>query len=95
MKKIDFRKSKARGADLSQVGENKIEICYSSRGGGITLEGAADDPEKMYLIGYIEILEEHSLPLMLRFFTEKNEDTEKVYIRFVLLPGLKTKVCFE
>ena len=95
MKKIDFRKSKARGADLSQVGENKIEICYSSRGGGITLEGAADDPEKRYLIGYIEILEEHSLPLMLRFFTEKNEDTEKVYIRFVLLPGLKTKVCFE
>lgn len=95
MKKIDFTKSKARGANLYQVTENQMKICFSKHGGGVTLEGAAYNPKKKYLIGFIEILEEHSLPLMLRFYTAENGETEKVYIRFVLLPRVKTKVCFE
>jgi hypothetical protein len=93
MKQIDLCKSLAKEAEILTCAENAMDVLLKQCGGGVTLEGVAKTSMR-YLVGYIEILEDHSLPLTLRFFAQSS-DTEKVYIRFVLLPRVKTLVCFD
>lgn len=90
---IDFTKSILRNAVLGERTKEKLVLTLKQCGGGISLEGAAK-AQGRYLSGYITILEEHSLPLMVRFF-EKGAEEEKAYIRFVLLPNVRTRVCFD
>nr|WP_306817585.1 beta-galactosidase [Acetatifactor muris] len=89
---IDFTKSQPREAEVIQVTEHSMKVCLEKSGGGITLEGI-QNAGRRYLTGYITILEEHSLPLTLRFLGQEGE--EKVHIRFTLLPRFRTKVYFD
>lgn len=91
--KIDLMKSQIRDAVLYQVSDRRMDICLKKKGGGITLENAAQ-MGKRYITGYITILENHSLPLILRFFTGSSNE-EQAHIRFTLLPHFKTKVYFD
>lgn len=91
--KIDFTKSKAREAEILNVTSKHIESLLSGTGGGITLEGLKE-AHKRYLIGYIEVLEDHAVALMLRFYLP-NESKERLTMRFGLLPKVKTLVCFD
>lgn len=93
MQLIDLSKSVPREAEILISTEGMVEVVLKSSGGGVTLEGVPKT-DKRYITGFIEILEEHSLPMTVRFFTPDSEQ-ERVYIRFVLLPGIKTRVCFD
>ncbi len=68
-------------------------VTLGSGGGGITLCEAVGT-DKRYIIGDIEILEEHSVAMMLRFYRRNEQDARIVY-RFGLLPRFKTRVCFD
>lgn len=94
MAKIDLSHCIPRNADILQASPEAVEVrIHGSTGGGLELPGGYH-PEKKYLIGHIEILEDHSLPMMLRFYDAVHPE-ERVYIRFVLLPRVRTPVCFE
>jgi len=70
-----------------------MEVTLGGSGGGVTLDGA-QKTNKRFIVGYIEVLEEHSVAMMVRFFLP-GEKTERQSIRFGLLPGVKTLVCFD
>ncbi len=93
MRRLDLSRVAPRNADVLNADSDSAEVLIHSTSGGVSLPGGYD-AESKYLIGYIEILEDHSLPMMLRFYGE-NDESERVYIRFVLLPGVKTLACFE
>lgn len=90
---INFTQSKTREAQIVNVTPENMEVKLGSSGGGITLEGIKEK-RKRYLIGSIEILEDHAVPLMLRFYLP-NENKERITMRFGLLPHLKTMICFD
>lgn len=90
---IDFRESLLRETQSLKMSTKLCEMKFSGTGGGITLNGIQQS-KKRYLIGTIEILEEHSVAMMLRFY-ESNVSKERITMRFGLLPNLKTVVCFD
>lgn len=90
---IDFHKSVLRHAEKVTCDMDRIEVIVDKCGGGISLEGVPGT-DKRYISGYITILEDHSLPLTVRFFVPRQTE-ERAYIRFVLLPGMRTRVCFD
>lgn len=83
---IDFKKTKERKASLLSVSSKYLETCFDHSGGGISLEGI--QPTDRYLIGSIEVLEDHAVALMLRFYLP-NEKTERLTMRFGILPKMK------
>lgn len=91
--KIDFTKSAAREAAITGVSPHHMEVTLGGSGGGVTLEGA-QKTDKRYIVGNIELLEDHSAAMMVRFFLPGAEK-ERLAIRFGLLPRLKTQVCFD
>ena len=66
MHRIDFAKSIARDAAVTTVSADGMEVVLGG-GGGVTLNGA-ERTNKRYIVGNIEVLEEHSIAMMLRFF---------------------------
>ena len=94
MNRIDLSRCVPRNAEILRASPDAVEVLIQgSTGGGLELPGGYH-PERKYLTGFIEILEDHSLPMMLRFYDAVHTE-ERVYIRFVLLPGVRTPVCFE
>ena len=93
MQAIDLSKSTARDAQITAVSTEKMDVTFGAAGGGISLEGA-QKTGKRYIVGNIELLEDHSVALMVRFFLP-NAQAERISIRFGLLPHLKTQVCFD
>ncbi|MCL2060169.1 MAG: beta-galactosidase, partial [Oscillospiraceae bacterium] len=91
--KINFMDSVAREAAITARGEDYCEVMLGGAGGGVTL-AQARGTDKRYIVGYIEVLEEHSVALMVRFFLP-GAAKENISIRFGLLPRLKTLVCFD
>ena len=90
---IDFSKSVLYDAKVFQSSKQLIDVQLGKNGGGVSLEGVPT-AGKRYIVGYITILETHSLPMTLRFFCY-GEKEERAHIRFTLLPNLKTKVYFD
>lgn len=89
---IDFKKSKERKASIVSVSSKHLETLFDHSGGGISLEGIKSTDR--YLIGSIEVLEDHAVALMLRFYLP-DEKTERITMRFGILPKVKTLVCFD
>ena len=89
--KIDWTKGKLRNAQLLknaqmlEAGEDSCEILLGKEGGGISLPQLLDTKDR-YVIGDVEVLEEHSAAMMFRCF-EKGVEKEKLYLRFGLLPS--------
>lgn len=93
MQKIDFGRSAIRNGRALSRTDSRLELVLEQCGGGVTL-AEAPGTEYRYLTGFITIGEEHSLPLTVRFFLP-GESEEHAYIRFVILPQMRTRVCFD
>jgi hypothetical protein len=93
MRPIDFSKSAVKQAEIISASANSMVIIFKKCGGSITLEGVPKTTLR-YIVGSIEINEDHSLPLTLRFFKHGEED-ESMHIRFILIPRVKTRMCFD
>jgi len=93
MMPIDLTKSEAREAKIGACTPESMEVLFGGSGGGITLPGA-EKTNRRYIAGYIEVMETHSVAMMVRFFLPDDRE-EHMSVRFGLLPGLKTLVCFD
>ena len=91
--KIDFNDSVARDAVIIAPHADHCEVTLGAEGGGITL-AQAKGTTKRFIVGNIEVLEEHSVAMVVRCFLPGAEE-ERLSIRFGLLPHLKTQVCFD
>lgn len=93
MKQVDLTRSEPRDAEIVSQSKNRLEALLQKSGGGVSLTGLQQG-EKRYVVGSITLLCDHSVPLMLRFFMP-GEKTERITIRFGLLPRVKALVCFD
>lgn len=91
--KIDWTKGELRDAAMLKAGEDECVIRLGCAGGGISIPQLTETKDR-YLVGDMEILEEHSAAMMLRCF-EKGADKEKLCLRFGLLPAFPTRVCLD
>ena len=97
--KIDWTKGKLRNAQMLknaqmlEAGEDSCEILLGKEGGGISLPQLLETKDR-YVIGDVEVLEDHSAAMMFRCF-EKGADKEKLYLRFGLLPHFQTRICLD
>ena len=91
--KIDWTKGELRDAAMLKAGEDECVIRLGCAGGGISIPQLTETRDR-YLVGDMEILEEHSAAMMLRCF-EKGADKEKLCLRFGLLPAFPTRVCLD
>ena len=62
MQKINFMNSTARDAQITKVSPDCMEVTFGAAGGGITFAEAKGTTER-YIVGNIEILEEHSVAM--------------------------------
>lgn len=90
---INFLHLIPRDAEILEATENSCTVRLGKNGGGVSM------PEMVgcthpYLIGDMEILEDHSTAMMFRFYRPR-EEKERICMRFGLLPHFKTRVCFE
>lgn len=110
--KIDFRELGAdsyrgyRAARLIEAGADSCIVVFGSQGGGIALPWV-NSAGKRYLVGDVEIMEEHSAAMMLRCYVKEGssgfpmglqdlgEERERIFMRFGLLPGLRTRICLD
>ena len=90
---IDFTQSVIREADVTAASPKSTDVTLRASGGGVSLQGVPKT-DKRYIVGYIEVFEEHSVAMMLRFFMPGAEKS-RLTVRFGLLPNLRTKVCFD
>lgn len=91
--KIDFANSATRNATIINLNADACEVTLGAEGGGITL-AEVKGTYKRYIVGDIQVLENHSVAMMLRCFLP-GADKERLYIRFGLLPNLKTRICID
>ena len=82
-----------RDAEILEAGEAGCTVRLGKNGGGVALPHMAGCPMP-YLIGDIEVLEDHSAAMSLRFYRAE-EEKERIFMRFGLLPHLKTRICFD
>lgn len=78
--------------NVMKEGETE-RLIFAAAGGEISL-GDAIKTEKRYLLLKMELLEEHSGAFELCFFAE-NPQEPRMTIRFGILPGLQTPLCFD
>jgi hypothetical protein len=93
MNPINFQKSVLKQAEVFSVTQNTMDLLFQKCGGSITLDGVPRSTQRV-LVGSIEIMEDHSLPLTIRFF-KQGEENESMHIRFILIPRVKTRLCFD
>ena len=91
--KINFTNSTTRNATITKCSVDECEVTLGAQGGGITLVEARGT-DKRYIVGDVEVLEDHSAAMMLRCFLP-GADKERIYIRFGLLSNLKTRICID
>lgn len=91
--KIDWRRSQERDAHRIQVEENSCTVLLGAAGGGITVPQLLETKER-YLVGEVEILEDHSAAMMFRCYRE-GEQEPRIGMRFGLLPHLATRICLD
>ena len=63
--KIDWTKGKLRNAQMLEAGTDSCVILLGKEGGGISLPQLLDTKDR-YVIGDVEVLEEHSAAMMFR-----------------------------
>lgn len=91
--KINFENSVVREAKFNSLNRDSCEVVLGAEGGGITL-AEIQKSGKRYIVGDIEVLEEHSVAMMFRCFLPGAEQ-ERIFMRFGLLPKLKTRICLD
>lgn len=91
--KLNFETSIIRDASIISLGTEDCTVMFGKSGGGITLPQIKGSG-KRYVAGDIEVLEEHSVAMMFRCFVPGAEK-ERIFMRFGLLPGFKTRICLD
>ncbi len=91
--KIDWTKSELRDAVMIMAGEDECMVKLGSAGGGISIPQLTETKDR-YVVGNVEIMEDHSAAMMLRCF-EEGQDKEKLYLRFGVLPQFPTRICLD
>lgn len=91
--KIDWTKGELRDAVMEKAGVEACTVRLGSAGGGIGIPQLTGTKDR-YVVGDVEILEDHSAAMMLRCFAQ-GEDREKLYLRFGLLPHFPTCICLD
>ncbi len=91
--KVNFENSVTRNAAFSSLGADSCTIAFGAGGGGLTLPQIKGSGMR-YLAGDIEVLEEHSAAMMFRCYLPGAEK-ERIFMRFGLLPGFKTRICLD
>ncbi len=91
--KIDFSNPTAQNADIILSNSRSVEAVLDASGGGIILN-EAKCTSKRYIVGFIEVMEDHSAAMTLRCY-RKAEEKDRIRIRFGLLPRFRTMVCFD
>ena len=90
---IDFRKADARQAAIVEADENGCTVLLRASGGGISLPGLVGTKER-YVVGDVEILEDHSVAMAFRCYVAGAEEP-RLGMRFGLLPRFKTRICLD
>lgn len=91
--KIDWRLAKARAAEILTQEENSCTVLLGAAGGGVSMPQVKEAKER-YIIGDVEVLEEHSTAMLFRCFVP-GEEQERIYMRFGILPQFKTRICLD
>lgn len=91
--KVNFENSVTRNAAFISLGTDNCTVVFGAGGGGLTLPQIKGSG-KRYLAGDIEVLEEHSAAMMFRCYLPGAEK-ERIFMRFGLLPGFKTRICLD
>lgn len=77
---------------LEQTGES-CTLMLGAKGGGVSFPQLTHSALR-YLIGDVEILEDHCAAMMFRCFVP-DEQQERLFLRFGLLPRFKTRICLD
>ena len=91
--KIDWRLAQVRDAQILEVSEDSCVVSLGCGGGGVTLPQLKGTTQR-YVIGDMEVLEDHSVAMMFRCFLP-GAVKERIYMRFGILPQFKTRICFD
>lgn len=91
--KIDWTKGRLRDALMLKAGQEECVIELGRTGGGISIPALSQTGDR-YVVGDVEVLEEHSAAMMLRCF-EEGAKKEKLCLRFGLLPRFSTRICLD
>ncbi|MCM1174153.1 MAG: beta-galactosidase [Blautia sp.] len=91
--RINWREAAERDARISDIGGNGCTAVFGAAGGGISLPQIKGSKER-YLIGDVEVLEEHSAAMMFRCFLP-GAAKERLYMRFGILPRFRTRICLD
>lgn len=91
--KIEFDKSVCRDAKILEKEASGCIVCFGASGGGISLPQIKESKLR-YVIGDVTVLEEHSAAMMCRCFVQ-GEEEERIFMRFGLLPGFRTRICLD
>ncbi len=91
--RIDFTKAVAEKAIITAANADTCQVTLGASGGGIALQEARGT-SKRYIVGFIEVLEDHSTAMTLRCYLPGSQ-LDRIRIRFGLLPRFKTRVCFD
>ncbi len=91
--KIDLREAVARQASILEADEAGCTVLLGAKGGGISFPQLVNTKER-YVVGDVEVLEEHSVAMAFRCYLP-GEEEERLGMRFGLLPRYKTRICLD
>ncbi|MDO4293127.1 MAG: beta-galactosidase [Eubacteriales bacterium] len=91
--KINLENGRLRNARLLERTEDGCILELGQEGGGIDFPQLLETKDR-YLIGDVEVLEDHSAAMMFRCFAA-GEEKERLFLRFGLLPGFRTRICLD
>lgn len=91
--KIDLREAVARQASILEADEAGCTVLLGAKGGGISFPQLVNTKER-YVVGDVEVLEEHSAAMAFRCYLP-GEEEERLGMRFGLLPRYKTRICLD
>ena len=83
--KIDWTKGKLRNAQMLEAGTDSCVILLGKEGGGISLPQLLDTKDR-YVIGDVEVLEEHSAAMMFRCFEKGRRRKSCICVSACFLP---------
>jgi len=91
--RLNLKNSVSRDAVFHSQEEESGIVEFGAKGGGITLPEIKNSG-KRYLVGDIEVQEDHSAAMMFRCYLP-GAKKERIFMRFGLLPNLKTRICLD
>jgi len=91
--KINWERAEERNARILERDGTGCTVIFGAEGGGISLPQVKETKGR-YLIGDMEVLEDHSSAMMFRCFLP-GAKKERLYMRFGILPRFKTRICLD